>query len=352
MEFGYMDYLAKTIDINISKLGTGDTDLIEWKYYVNDSNIILNWGLDCYPEKNKQVNKVTFDFFKSNSQFKGYQFNNPDDYEKNININIDLDKYNDKYRTGDPYILNWTKFEKESGTEYLSPDYTIVFDDKESYSGHFTEDIHLMQSSIDEGLKPNDFYLVRITINYSGEDRYFYRIIHTCKVFNQTYLDNINTSNFDFKNIQLGTIDPPKVLVNNVRTTWGTLNTKYENNGDILDINKNIYLEETVYDKTNIHNTTSLEMNATMELVSDCATFDLTGCELKENTVSSPLTFTNNAELIFTDYKDDTFEDRKINYDIFGEYKFQSNGCNINIQANDLFIYTPFNARYETSKTQ
>jgi hypothetical protein len=58
MPFGLMDYLSQNITINYNKIGTGATDLIEWRYYTNDSNVTINWGLDCYPELNKSVESV------------------------------------------------------------------------------------------------------------------------------------------------------------------------------------------------------------------------------------------------------------------------------------------------------
>ena len=63
MPYGVLDYLAVSGSIDFSKIGTGDIDLTQWRYYNSGNVSTLTWGLDAYSEPNKGIAEVVFDFF-------------------------------------------------------------------------------------------------------------------------------------------------------------------------------------------------------------------------------------------------------------------------------------------------
>lgn len=63
MPYGILEDMAVSGSIDFSKIGSGLVDLVEWRYY-NDGNIsTLKWGLEAYPEDNKKITKVAFEFY-------------------------------------------------------------------------------------------------------------------------------------------------------------------------------------------------------------------------------------------------------------------------------------------------
>ena len=63
MPYGILEDLEMSGSIDFSKIGSGMIDLSEWRYY-NDGNIsTLKWGLEAYPENNKKITKVAFEFY-------------------------------------------------------------------------------------------------------------------------------------------------------------------------------------------------------------------------------------------------------------------------------------------------
>lgn len=184
MPFGYLDYLKTYININLSDLGSGKTTLIEWRYYINSDNIVLNWGLDSYPGEGKEVKSVNFDFFdiKEYEKIKGLDIDNTLSENGNL-ITKDPFNYKAEENFEDP-LKDSIKIDS------LLPNY------KSSYSGHFSNTIYFDDSK----LVRNKCYLVRITITYGDDNnnenktlRYYYRILYTCDIFNNRYF---NTDDF------------------------------------------------------------------------------------------------------------------------------------------------------------
>lgn len=63
MPYGILEDMAVSGSIDFSKIGSGIVDLVEWRYY-NDGNITtLKWGLEAYPDDNKKITKVAFEFY-------------------------------------------------------------------------------------------------------------------------------------------------------------------------------------------------------------------------------------------------------------------------------------------------
>jgi len=64
MPFGYISIFKRHFDIDLSKLGSGEIILKQYKYIHDDKGIILYWGIDSYPEMNKKIDSIDFNFYK------------------------------------------------------------------------------------------------------------------------------------------------------------------------------------------------------------------------------------------------------------------------------------------------
>ena len=151
MSFGKMKWLQQDITINLSELGSGRIELDEWRYYKQENNIILNWGLLAYPEKNKKIEGVVFTFIPF------------DNIPKNLSDNQDL-----------------------SESQFV----TIDFIRQGSYSGNFQEVIDLAENQNSTTLYNNYLYLVQIKVKYTGKDIYYYRWMYTTGQWNDKYIED------------------------------------------------------------------------------------------------------------------------------------------------------------------
>lgn len=154
MKVGQLPWLETKGSINLKDIGSGKIELSMWRYYVNSDSILLSWGLDAYPEKNKRISQITMKFIPHTGE------------ESNIAI------------------------------------YTIP--EKISYSGYFTESIPFESSNykLQGNLHSNNLYLVEISIEYGNDSQktnlYFYRWVYTNSMWNDKYLENKQ----DFNDLQ------------------------------------------------------------------------------------------------------------------------------------------------------
>ena len=241
MPFGYMDYLEKSITIDFNKLGTGATDLVEWRYYVNSDNTVINWGLDCYPEKNKKVNSVRFDFYEFNKDM------------NHISNKIDSKCFKtEKNKTLSAQIKCSNVIDKDSS-------WYIEVNNKSSYSGHFTETLPLSEDT------KNKCYLTKITIDYNGEKRYYFRFLYTATIFNNRYLSSLTDGTLDFADIVLDDVLKFNIVADTPSSTWSVdknsdgfriTPTYHTNDGEEFDFSE-IYLTpkqfSNAYQSNNLH---------------------------------------------------------------------------------------------------
>lgn len=163
MPFGYLDWLKQSFSINIDNLGSGKIDLKEYRYYYNEGSVTLNWGLEAYPERNKEIKSVQFEFYEYDEQTKAYI----NKYSKNIQ---------------NEYSINGTWKSETQDSFSLSTDKVYKVQNRSSYSGHFQESLQLLDN--------DRLYLVRMVINYNDEKTIcYYRLMYTCDIFNQYYFD-------------------------------------------------------------------------------------------------------------------------------------------------------------------
>lgn len=194
MSFGKIPYLAKSGSINFLDIGSGKIDLVEWRYYIQESNFYLNAGFDIYPEKNKQVDNITFHF-------------------------IPFYRVKEFAQEFAPSYSEYIYDNHESVPKY-------VITDRTSYAGNYQELINFGEYSRITGgtIEKNMLYLVNITVQYGNstnvEWRNHYRWLYTTTQWNQEYIDG---ELLDFKELTLD-----DVLV-------------YDQNWEIVDnINKQI----------------------------------------------------------------------------------------------------------------
>lgn len=182
MPFGCLDWLKRSFSINVKDLGSGKIELIEYRYFFNDTStdgssktcsIVLNWGLDAYLEKNKKINEIKFNFQK---------------YDNNIELIVKANAGNiqDNYSVGG--IWNETETSDDINLNNIAYSYSI--NNKSSYSGNFSEKITKLDS--------DSLYFVQIYIDYDGTAICYYRFMYTFDVFNDQYYKCK-----DFKNLDL-----------------------------------------------------------------------------------------------------------------------------------------------------
>lgn len=188
MPFGILQWMEQNISINLSKLGTGSVDLVQYKYYVEDELVQLSWGLEAYPERNKSINNVTFNFYKLNSDILESIKNSGQKIDNNRLCNNKWQEYNETKQ-------DWTDSEEESNLSLGNPVKSIINEGQSSYSGFFTEKFSK------KDLIENYVYLVEISIDYNKEKTIkYYRIFYNSSMFNDYYYkDNYS----DFKEIVL-----------------------------------------------------------------------------------------------------------------------------------------------------
>lgn len=165
MNWGPINYLKNTGEVNLDKLGTGYIEISSWRYYNESKRNVLTWGLEVYEEEGFKVDHV------------------------DINFNRLLSK--DKLETS-----------------------LFKANNKRSYHGIFQNNFIFgaNQTYLDKPLLVNKLYLVDIVVYYCpnnyqyGEDmvqdeqykKHFYRWLYTSSVFNEYYKDTI-----DFKELSL-----------------------------------------------------------------------------------------------------------------------------------------------------
>lgn len=179
MTWGPVTYLSKNVVIQLDKIGSGFIELYEWRYFVENSDIILGWALNAYPEEGFEIAGVRF-------------------------------------------IMSCVNRDNQIET--------IVYnvDKKKNYSGSFTEtipfdsDYFKIQNS--GQLKKNRLYYVTIEVQYQKKDttvqdtskyRYFYRWLYTCDIFNSYYISgDVYDFNVLIPDIALSTLDEVSLVLN------------------------------------------------------------------------------------------------------------------------------------------
>lgn len=170
-QYGALNSFAVSGSIDFSTMGTGFTNLTEWRYYVDNDYLKLNWGLDYDPIKYVKINEISFSFYDVLSGCTAASFKS-----------------------------------NSSGTTAK-----YVCGSKDNYNGNFSEKIPFINKTTPYGLLKNRLYFVIITINYVNEgidSIVLYRMVNTTGQYNEQYIQYVIK---DFKDLYLNadiTIDP------------------------------------------------------------------------------------------------------------------------------------------------
>lgn len=167
MPFGQLEFLRQTLSLNLDKVNSGEMELSNYQYYVDNEKINLNFNFEAYPETGKRITDFDLELYP---------------LSENINNSnsrwLKQDTYdNEETETGDSIKLNGTPIKQQ----LLPP-----------FNG-------LIHTTIDKSeLEENKIYIVKFNINYSGTSRIFYRLL-----FNNTLFNNAYGTGQDFKDLYL-----------------------------------------------------------------------------------------------------------------------------------------------------
>lgn len=206
MPYGILEDMAVSGSIDFSKIGSGLVDLVEWRYY-NDGNIsTLKWGLEAYPEDNKKITKVAFEFYDNQGVVGTYVIKDKVSFSGSFTEVIQLgpEGVNPKLTSkdvdgkgiehpGEAYILTVEKFPTELGEVFFEKEIT---DEAGIQTIYYSNDAGV--------LYPNLVYLVKIYVftaeidtlgNIKGEETKnnpFIRFLWTNNLMNSYYYNNID----------------------------------------------------------------------------------------------------------------------------------------------------------------
>ena len=199
MPYGVLDYLAVSGSIDFSKIGTGDIDLTQWRYYNSGNVSTLTWGLDAYTEPNKGIAEVVFDFFDNQGFAASWHVTGKSSYAGTFTEQIILGQQNSSYKMSavDAYGKSdyiHAGLEDDEGTIILDSNNKPQLYKEGTNQGatRYTNDVGT--------LYPNILYFVRITVKYCTKNilgefntddikdyKTFYRWYWTNGLFNDNY---------------------------------------------------------------------------------------------------------------------------------------------------------------------
>ena len=191
MEFGLIDYLSINDQINFNAIDSGEVDIPIWKYYSNTStetsagSLLLTFQSDIYPKPQEEVERIILRFI-------------PFTYYKPVPESTDSTTESTDSTTEEELSY------KNDGIA------TYTIQDKNSYSGVFNIQIPYegRVTNLTGTIHENYFYIVEIIYKYKSKsegfevsDKYFYKCIWTCPVFNKAYTGKAVN---DFTQLYLG----------------------------------------------------------------------------------------------------------------------------------------------------
>lgn len=190
-QLGACDALARTGIINFSLFGTGNIIFNEWRYYVENNSLRINYGFDTNLLEGESVKSVTFEFY---DVYYNKVYSNKYVCASTINGSYN-GSYTEIFKL--PYDLNYPDTYSDSlkNKDYIAN--SVIGLDIPDESGQTLKGKYILKS--DELLK-NNLYCVKITITTTGLDnedqsKSFFRFLWTTGYFNEAYIQN-QESNF------------------------------------------------------------------------------------------------------------------------------------------------------------
>ena len=141
--YGNLNFFKQIIEADLEKLNSGEVSIYQWRYFVEDSGININWGLQSYPFIGTRLTNVELKF---------YNLSNPD--------------------------------------PQLEPEFTLPIGERTSYHGNFNNYVSF------DNLKSRQVYCVGISYHltniingqeFTGEFYAGFRILITTKLYNKIY---------------------------------------------------------------------------------------------------------------------------------------------------------------------
>lgn len=191
MVWGNLNQYAQELDIDFSKVNSGEIDLTQWRYFNGSDLCSLQLGLDCYVEEGKGIEEVVLEFCDNQGVAASYHLQK-DSYSGVFPISL---------------MLNQTRLSTIDAQGHniihagvVSSEGTVILDEDNKPQA-YTDESDTTRYSNDAGtIYSNLLYLVRITVKYSSKDilgnynqldtseyKTFYRWLWTNTLFNSYY---------------------------------------------------------------------------------------------------------------------------------------------------------------------
>lgn len=337
MPFGYMRWQERRLSIDFDKLGSGECNLIEYRYYYNtDGSIKLNWGLETYPELGTEINEVKFNFYDFSENKNVQNFVTYSTSNGNL-----IDNY---YKTG---TNSWVSSGQTSTINDVPnlPDPTVPLTatKRTSYSGNLTDTIY--------GLDLDKLYLLEIEVPFVKTSNgslaktiKYYRLMYTCPIFNNYYYQE---KYFDYKNIRLqDAIDnyhPIHLSVNNLSVQVGNVsNNIYLGDDKVTEIPPYLLQESAENKLYNIKIEETKNISYSLNVSNGLPIFDFT-LTPTNITYTSEITDNSSKQVLVKSGNSD------ISLDTFDIISYDStiNGTSTNITLNQE-IDVPMKVDYQT----
>ena len=160
MSFGYLEYLATTLNIDLSLIGSNTLTSNKWRYYKESQEMVLNYSIESYLLESNTISDITLYFVPYTSLIS-------ENTENTEDLLSDLSQY-----------------------------HSVTIPKRKSYSGNYVTRV-----PFSEKFQENSLYLVVFNITTGQNDTHrLYHCLYTNGVYNQTY---VNGSSDNFDNVQL-----------------------------------------------------------------------------------------------------------------------------------------------------
>ena len=251
MPYGILPHLISKGTINFSKIGSGEINITQWKYYNTENTSTITVGFNIFPEENMGVAGITMDFIDNQGIAATYIFDKNSSYSGTFTDQIPLNNSFSNYKLSSKDLAHAGLQDETNGTVYYPinvPEGTI------KSIPSLSKDGCMIVNQAGETIKwdgatskyindagtiySNFLYLVKITVQYCYKNalgeydtsdtnnfKTFYRWYWTNNMYNDNYY-----SIDDFKSL-------PFELGLDVVATYNTKGYK-ENIQDYFDTSK------------------------------------------------------------------------------------------------------------------
>ena len=190
MPYGDLPYLSVSNTINLLDVGTGKVTISRWKYFVNDSQTFIDFGINAYPEMGCSIDKVFLKFFSVQDII-----DRSTEYKKVKSI-IDSGNATEEQLQELREIEDAWNYNLES----VESSYQYTLGDQTNYSGNYKLEF--------SNLVKDELYLVDICAKYSMPNnkvicKHNFRWLFMNDQFNKSFLDS---KIIDFNNTYLNDV--------------------------------------------------------------------------------------------------------------------------------------------------